>query len=95
MAQSVLPMCAPARDELAHADLLDCLTDDLITPLTCILGWAEVALEQPEASQHALQVIQAQARRQRDSIRQLLDWLRDTPGLFANDAAPPVPKETR
>jgi signal transduction histidine kinase len=62
-------------DDRAKDDFLAVLSHELMTPLTCILGWGEVGLAHntPEIIRQSLDVIVRNAQRQRRLITDLLD----------------------
>jgi signal transduction histidine kinase len=64
---------------LAHEEHCAVIAHELLTPLTCILGWAQEAQTHPEAAEHALAIIESQARRQHRVITRLLERLRSLP----------------
>ena len=59
----------------AKDDFLAVLSHELITPLTSMLGWTEIAREAtaPESMRHALEVVARNARRQQRILDDLLD----------------------
>lgn len=69
-----------AIKELDHAkdEFLAILSHELKTPLTCILGWSEFAIDQSsvESLRQAMAIIYRNARRQQRLIDELLDMSR-------------------
>ncbi|MGV3708554.1 MAG: response regulator [Gemmatimonas sp.] len=79
------------RANRAKDDFLATLSHELRSPLTAIVGWAEVARLQSEDHpqiQNALQVIERNAKLQSQLISDLLDISRITTGSFRMDMAP-------
>jgi len=62
----------------AKDEFLAILSHELQTPLTCILGWSELALSQgtPELLHQAMTVVQRNAHRQKALIADMLDMSR-------------------
>ncbi|MHB9026346.1 MAG: PAS domain-containing protein [Armatimonadota bacterium] len=59
----------------AKDEFLSILSHELLTPVTSMLGWAQLALKQPspEMWQRTLEVVQRNARRQKAMVNELLD----------------------
>lgn len=66
---------AQREADRAKDEFLSILSHELQTPVTSILGWAQLALKQqsPELNTRALEIVQRNARRQRVMVEELLD----------------------
>ena len=89
--------------EESTAKVLAKLSHDLRTPLSTIVGWAQVLRAQnpPEQMLHGLEAIERNARVQTKIIQDLLDEKKDAPGSVASQspgpssaASPPQPSST-
>lgn len=59
------------------------LSHELMTPLSCILGWSQLALGNPETAALALDMIERNARRERRMLDELLaEWRFDDDRLL-------------
>ncbi|MHB9134705.1 MAG: sensor histidine kinase [Armatimonadota bacterium] len=80
------------QHQLAHEkdEFLAILSHELLTPLTAILGWAQLARDQQSAllTQQALEVIERNACRQRRLIEDLLDTSRVLQGRVVLNQQP-------
>ena len=65
-------------------EALALIAHELLTPLTCMLGWTQVAQHVPDMIAEALTTIEVNARRQQCAINLLLDRLRATPDPLAS-----------
>lgn len=78
------PSCDRA---VTKEEFLAILAHELLTPLTIILGWAQVAQHMPDTAPRACTVIVEQARRQHRVIQLILAAVRNAPAPLPNHPA--------
>lgn len=85
-----------SRAEESKAKTLSKLSHDLRTPLSTIIGWAQVLRAQnpPEQMLHGLEVIERNARAQTRIIQELLDEKKAAQGLVTPQSPGPTTEDS-